>query len=195
MKNSIMLSFLYSQIVFLIFLPVWIELTKHLHPIVIAVVWFCISMLFLVGMSWIKKEQILLPRKILHTSIILYSIGLLVLLFFRPNGSSYGSINLVPFDTISFYLTGKVDFLIAFYNLGANIGLFIPFGLYFRYWNTQSSMKRLLFITLCSISIIECLQLMTKRGTLDIDDIILNILSVWLGYLIHPVIQKVFVVK
>ena len=72
-------------------------------------------------------------KRFLHVLTFLYSIGLLILLFFRPKGSSYGTINLIPFDTISFYLSGNVSYLISFYNLGANIGLFIPFGLYYRY--------------------------------------------------------------
>ena len=46
MKKNIILSFLYSQIVFFILLPVWIELTKYLHSIVIGVVWFLIFFFF-----------------------------------------------------------------------------------------------------------------------------------------------------
>ena len=54
-------------------------------------------------------------------------------------------------------------------------------------------MKQLLFITVCSISTIEWLQLITKRGSLDIDDFILNVLGVCLGYLIYSFFQKVLV--
>ena len=47
MKKSMKISLLYSQIVFFILLPVWMELTKYLHPIVIGVVWFSITFLVL----------------------------------------------------------------------------------------------------------------------------------------------------
>ena len=47
MKKSIKISLLYSQIVFFIFLPVWMELTKYLHPIVVVVVWFSITFIVL----------------------------------------------------------------------------------------------------------------------------------------------------
>lgn len=191
MTKNIRLSFYYSQIVFFILLPVWIELTKYLHAIVIGVVWFCISFAFLFGACWIKKETILLPKAILHIFIVLYSIGLLILLFFRPNGTSYGGINLIPFDTIFFYLSGNVNVFIALYNLAANIGLFVPYGLYYRYLNVVPSWKRLMVITVISISVIECLQFFTKRGSLDIDDLILNVLGVCLGYLIYPLFKKV----
>ncbi|WP_176699601.1 hypothetical protein [Neobacillus massiliamazoniensis] len=60
----------------------------------------------------------------------LYTIAILVLLFFRPNDQSYQSWNLIPFSTISFYFSGKVNWLISFYNLSANIGLFIPYGIF-----------------------------------------------------------------
>lgn len=195
MKKNIKLSFLYSQIVFFIFLPVWIELTNYLHPIVIGVVWFFISFTFLFVVFWINKEEIRISKNILHLLTILYSIGLMILLFFRPNGSSYGSINLVPLNTIYFYLSGNVDFLIALYNLAANIALFIPYGLYYRYISKTSSFKQLLIITLCSITTIEWLQFITKRGSLDIDDLILNVLAVAFGYLIYPLFKRVFVVK
>ena len=84
MKKSIKLSFLYSQIVFLILLPVWIELTLYLHPIVIGVVWFLIFFLVLFGVCLVKKEQIRISKHILHALTFFYSIGLLILLFFRP---------------------------------------------------------------------------------------------------------------
>ncbi|WP_227551583.1 VanZ family protein [Metabacillus sediminilitoris] len=195
MKRNIKLSFLYSQIVFFILLPVWIELTKYLHPIVIGVVWFSIYFLVLFGVLWVKKGKIQLSEHILHVFTFLYSIGLLILLFFRPKGQSYESINLIPFDTIYFYLSGNVNYLIALYNLGANIGLFIPFGLYYRYIKKTPSMKQMLIITIYSISTIEGLQFITKRGTLDIDDLMLNVLGVYLGYFIYPFFQKVLVMK
>ena len=37
---------------------------------------------------------------------------------------------------------------------------------------------------------IEWLQLITKRGSLDIDDLILNVLGVCLGYLIYPFFEN-----
>ena len=195
MNKNIKISFIFSQCVFIILLPIWIELTKYLHPIVIGVVWFIIFFLAVFGVCLVKKEQIRFSKPILHALTFLYSIGLLILLFFRPNGQSYGTLNLIPFDTIHFYLSGNVGYLIAFYNLGANIGLFIPFGLYYRYIKKTPSMKSLLLITICSISMIEWLQFITKRGSLDIDDLILNVLGVCLGYFIYPFFQKVLVIK
>ena len=195
MKKSIIMSFFFSQSVFIILLPVWVELTKYLHPIVIGVVWFFIFFLALFGVCLVKNEQIQFPKNILHVLTFLYSLGLLILLFFRPKGQNYGTINLIPFNTIYFYLSGNVSFLIALYNLGANIGLFIPFGLHYRYIKKAPAMKQLLIITIFSISTIEWLQFITKRGSLDIDDLMLNVLGVCLGYFIYPFFRKVLVIK
>ena len=195
MKKSIIMSFVFSQSVFIILLPVWVELTKYLHPIVIGVVWFLIFFLVLFVVCLVKNEQIRFSKHILHALTFLYSIGLLILLFFRPKGQNYGTINLIPFNTIHFYLSGNVGYLITFYNLGANIGLFIPFGLYYRYIKKTPSMKQLLILTIFSISTIEWLQLFTKRGSLDIDDLMLNVLGVCLGYFIYPFFRKVLFIK
>ncbi|QED46505.1 VanZ family protein [Cytobacillus dafuensis] len=195
MKKIIILSVLLSQSIFFMLLPIWIELTNYLHSLVIGVVWVLISTLVLFAVCWWKKEKIRLSKRILHVLMLLYSIGLLILLFFRPKGQIYESINLTPFDTIRFFLSGNVDFLIALYNLGANIGLFIPFGLYYRYISKKPVLKKILIITICSISTIEGLQFLTKRGSLDIDDLILNTLGVYIGYYIYPFFQKVLVIK
>ena len=113
MKKSIKLSLLYSQIIFFILLPVWMELTKYLHPIVVGVVWFSITFIVLFVVCWVKKEKIILSKKLLYLLTFLYSVGLLILLFFRPKVQSYGTINLIPFETIQFYLSGNVAYLIC----------------------------------------------------------------------------------
>ena len=63
MKKSIKISLLYSQIVFFIFLPVWMELTKYLHPIVVVVVWFSITFIVLFFVCWVRKEKITNVKK------------------------------------------------------------------------------------------------------------------------------------
>ncbi len=195
MKKSIKLNLFISQFLFLALLPIWMKLTQYLHPLVIGVVWFCwTSFILLIGLL-ATKEKIAISKGILNLVIFFYSIGLLILLFFRPENQYYGSINLTPFDTVLFYLEGHVDLLIAIYNLGANIGLFVPFGVYYCFIKEKPSIRKLLTISFFSISLIEILQFVTRRGSLDIDDLILNLLGVFIGYLIFPILEKVLVVK
>lgn len=195
MKKSIKLNLFLSQILFLVLFPIWMKLTQYLHPLVTGVVWFCWTTIILLIGLWVTKEKITISKTMLDLVIFCYSIGLQILLFFRPENQYYGSINLMPFKTVMFYLGGHVDLLIAIYNLGANIGLFIPFGIYYCFKKDKPRIGPLLTISFFSISLIEGMQFVTKRGSLDIDDLILNIVGVFMGYLLYPFLQRVLVVK
>ena len=195
MKKAIILSVLYSQVGFFILIPLSIQLITHLHPLVIGIVWFCFSSFITFFVFLINKERIVISKQIFHVIIFLYSFGLFILLFFRPENQSYGTVNLIPFETIYFYLSKQSNFLISIYNIGANIVLFLPFGLYYRYLKMNSTMRQLLVIAICSISTIEAVQFITRRGSLDIDDLILNTLGVFIGYILSPFIRKVLIIK
>jgi glycopeptide antibiotics resistance protein len=188
-------SFAYAQITFILSLPIWLKITAYLHPVVVAVVWFCLTISFLFVTSLVKKLKFRIPKTVLHSLTALYSLGLYILLFYRPKNQSYGDINLVPFETVLYYLSGHVSPLISIYNLAANIGLFIPFGLYYCLIKEHPKLTQLILIAICSVSVIEGLQFLTKRGSLDIDDLILNVLGVCLGYLFYPLVTKVLFIK
>jgi len=189
LRKTLVISLLLSVGLFVFLSPILIRLVSYLHPIVLAVVLFCIVGLVLFGVLFIRKETINLPYPLLLGSLTLYTVALLILLFIRPNGQSYNSMNLIPFSTISFYLTGKVNWLVSFYNLAANIGLFIPYGLFLRV-KRISQWKSLLIASLMIVGI-EVLQFGSHRGSLDIDDFILNLLGVYLGCLLFPVVKQV----
>ncbi|WP_456274539.1 VanZ family protein [Bacillus sp. AK031] len=191
MRNVLILT----QIVFLLLTPLWLELTRYLHPFVILIVWVCYSFSLLFVLCLWKQVEVTFSKRLLNILIFFYSAGLLVLLFFRPNNQVYNSINLIPFRTILFYLTGYVDFLIAFYNIGANIGFFIPFGLYYRYMVKQASYTGVILFTTAGICLIEILQFITGRGSLDIDDLLLNVLGAAAGYMLYPFVRRVFKLK
>lgn len=193
MRKSLFISILLSICIFIVLSPVFIQLVLYLHPIVLTVLLFCILVLvfFLVLLS--RKETLEIPYSLFLGLLILYTVALLILLFFRPNEQSYNSINLVPFSTVMFYLSGKVNWLISFYNLAANIGLFIPYGIYLRLINF--SQLKAWMISLLMIACIEILQFVSHRGSLDIDDLMLNILGVFLGYWLYPLFIPVITVS
>ena len=142
-----------------------------------------------VGILFIRKETINLSLPFFVGLLALYTFALLILLFFRPSEHSYNSMNLQPFSTISFYLSGKVNGLISFYNLAANVCLFIPYGIYIGL--KSYSLLKAFLVPLVIISFIEVLQFVTHRGSLDIDDLILNLLGVILGHLLIPIFKKI----
>lgn len=179
MKKPLVFTLLISFGTFIVISPVFLRLVTYLHPIVLAVVLLCIIGMVLFGVLLIRKETIDLPYPLFMGILTLYTVGLLILLFFRPNGTNYHSLNLIPFSTVSFYLSGKVNWLISFYNLAANIGLFIPYGIYLSL--KSYSLLKVFLVSLLTIACLEILQFLTHRGSLDIDDLMLNMLGVYLG--------------
>jgi glycopeptide antibiotics resistance protein len=188
LKKTILISLVVGLSIFIVLSPIFIRLTSYLHPIVLAVVLFCILGLVYFLILLIRKETINLPYSLLFGLLILYTVALLILLFFRPNEQGTNSLNLIPFSTVVFYLSGKVNWLISFYNLAANIGLFVPYGIYLKL-NNYSKLKGLL-ISLLSIGSIEITQFVSQRGSLDVDDLILNLLGVFLGYWLYPLFKR-----
>jgi glycopeptide antibiotics resistance protein len=193
MKKSLLLSFIVSIALFLLLAPVLFQLMVYLHPVVLVVLLFCLVLAVFFLVLFIRKQTLHLPYPKIRILLLLYSIALFILLFYRPSDQIYQSINLVPFSTISFYLSGKVNGLISFYNLAANIALFIPFGIFLKM--KERSIYQLLYIPFLVISSIELFQFFTARGSLDIDDLILNVSGFFLGYLVYPFFTKIFKVS
>ncbi|WP_341278447.1 VanZ family protein [Paenibacillus sp. FSL H8-0537] len=126
-------------------------------------------------------------QKVTAALIVVYTMGLIYAMFFgfgRQAGSSAElRYNIIPFSTIKLYVTNFYhinlgDWII---NMGGNIVVFVPFGLalpiVFRLRLGKTLLSFLLFITL-----LEVLQMLTRRGSFDIDDILMNSVAVVLGY-------------
>ncbi|MFJ8071451.1 VanZ family protein [Peribacillus sp. NPDC096447] len=181
--------------IFLCGLPFFLQLLLYLNYLVIMVVWFCILLFVSFAVLFFRGETIRIPHLLWQAVLFGYSLSLLVLLFFRPEGQVY-SYNLIPISTILSYLSNEMNWLVSFYNLSANVGLFIPFGLYLlSREGKEPSAKRKFLYPLLSISVIEICQFVFRRGSLDIDDLILNMIGVYLGYILHPLFKKVVVFR
>ncbi|WP_066306867.1 VanZ family protein [Bacillus sp. FJAT-29814] len=180
-----------SQLLFTALLPIWLKLLSYLHPVVLPVVWICVTLFVFFAVYYLRKESIHIHAFIIKMALSLYSLGLFILLFFRPANQEYTEINLIPFRTIIHFLSEQGNFLIAFYNITANILLFIPYGIAALMLYKNLSKARRFLTPLVVILLIETAQHLTKRGSMDIDDLILNLLGVWLGYLLYPYINKV----
>ncbi|HYK72062.1 MAG TPA: VanZ family protein [Pseudoneobacillus sp.] len=180
-----------STLLFALFSPIIIQLTYYLHPIVLVTVLVCLWGVVAFLILLIRGESILVLYHRFVWFIIIYTVMLLILLFFRPSNQTYSNFNLVPFSTVQFFLSGRVNLLISFYNLTANVVLFIPYGIYLLARKNKSSILSYFYLPFISISLIECTQFMTHRGSLDIDDLLLNMIGVFLGYLCYPVFKRV----
>lgn len=98
--------------------------------------------------------------------------------------------NLKPFYTIKKF-SKNYDLYIWMINIIGNIAVFIPFGILLPIV-FGGKIKRSLIIFLSGLFILESLQLLTKRGTFDIDDFILNTLGFLIGYLILKILRKLY---
>ena len=109
--------------------------------------------------------------------------------------SMQGSINynLIPFRSMSTQIT-RITQWWALKNLLGNIIPFAPFGflLPITYRKFNSAIK-VLPIGLASILLIEIFQFITKLGSCDVDDIILNMIGIVCGYLTFWVINRIFI--
>ena len=92
---------------------------------------------------------------------------------------SPGTVSLVPFGTFS-------D---SAYILAANVILFMPFGLFAALLWRNFNWKRALLTGGCITLFIESCQLFIGR-TFDIDDLMLNTLGVFCGFLLSPVFRR-----
>lgn len=131
---------------------------------------------------------------------LLYVVLLLWLLFDRnfqwTEGIAYrqqikNNISLIPFRTIRSYWKivclkqyNNVLFYHSVINLAGNIILFIPIGYFLpRLWIKMRKFFPFLLTCTVSICIVELLQFLTLLGSMDIDDLILNLAGMILGYL------------
>ena len=143
---------------------------------------------------------------LLRFLFVVYAAILLWLLFDRTSGwgsdiayveQLRGNMNLIPFHTISNYwkVVKRMEYTSLFYhcviNLGGNIFLFIPIGYFLpRLWPGLRNFFAFLLTCVLSITLVELLQLVTLRGSLDIDDLILNLSGMLLGYLFFIIFKK-----
>ena len=136
---------------------------------------------------------------ILWTVFVIYCASMIWLLFGRTQfnvGKSYWeqvkmNVNLIPFNTISQYaylLIEKTNVHLlphAFINLFGNVVVFIPLGIFLPFLCEKlQSFKWLLLCSIAIILMVELIQLFTLMGSFDIDDLILNLFGIMIGFLL-----------
>ncbi|OCT16774.1 hypothetical protein A8709_07920 [Paenibacillus pectinilyticus] len=100
--------------------------------------------------------------------------------------------NFVPFKTISSYIFHTANQNIVIRNVMGNLILFIPFG----FLLPVITGRNLNFVSLMTISfllslVLELIQLFSRIGSFDVDDLILNTLGALIGFITLNVITKI----
>jgi len=127
----------------------------------------------------VHKEKIVLYKELFMFTALLYAMLLFYVVTFQD--VNYGTDNFIPFKEIMRYEFGTKLFI---KNIVGNIIMFIPFGLIVAYLMKTRKVLPTLFITIVTSTVIEYTQLKIGR-TFDIDDIILNLIGGFLGYMIY----------
>ena len=131
-------------------------------------------------------------RRILITYLIFYILAVIGFTFanFRDNvlidaGISERGINLIPFRTIRQMLISPLGLKVALYNIMGNFLMLTPIAVLLPLINDKFKkiINYLIVIILCSLSI-EIVQYITKIGSLDIDDLMLNVFGSFIIFLI-----------
>lgn len=134
--------------------------------------------------------------------LFLLYMGLMIwLLFFRGRARDPGvdywqavqdNFNIIPFYTIDNYVNVIVNypnsslFVHCFINLAGNVIMFIPAGwLLPRLFAPMRKFFRFLLTCFFSILLVEIFQLFTLLGSFDVDDIILNLVGMTIGFIVY----------
>ena len=75
----------------------------------------------------------------------------------------------------------------VFSNLFGNILIFVPFGFFIAMASSSRSFFKALFNSLGLSLCVEALQLVTRVGSFDVDDILLNTIGGVLGYIVFMI--------
>ena len=100
------------------------------------------------------------------------------------NYYKYGGMNIIPFRTILKYFIDIKQYWPRFFiiNIFGNIVVFMPVQYFMIKVFGKLSFKKYLLINIIMISLIEILQFATSCGSLDIDDLILNVFGMSIVY-------------
>lgn len=141
-----------------------------------------------------QKTWILWGGRVLF---FLYLMGLCYFLFFAENygrilGQSNYRYNLVPFREISrFWTYRNILGIYSFLNLVGNVLIFVPAGFFIPIlWKKKRSFLFTVCVTFEMSLLVECLQLILRVGSFDVDDLILNTLGGILGYLLLTILNR-----
>lgn len=143
----------------------------------------------------------------LYIVFFLYVALMLWLLFGRSNRYTEGieytqqlknNMSLKPLFTIKnyFYVVTHHSPQSSLYrhcliNLIGNVALFIPAGVMMPVlWKRMRNFFLFLLMCILAIALVEGLQLVTLLGSCDIDDLILNLSGMILGYLLYLIFRK-----
>ncbi|MFC4322057.1 VanZ family protein [Litchfieldia salsa] len=132
-----------------------------------------------------RNYIVLISRGLLLTYFIIL-VYWMFLGFSRSQADEY-SYNLIPFSTIKNYFQyfSHYPLLTWSINIIGNVTVFVPFGILIPL-SSKRNMKLVtfIFVFLLGITTLEIMQFITRVGSFDVDDIILNTTGALIGFIL-----------
>lgn len=124
---------------------------------------------------------------------LVYFVVLFYFLFFSEEmGRTYSErayhYNLVPFKEIGRFIKywRVLGMKAVLLNIVGNVAAFVPFGIFLPIYSARSrKLWRTTYYSFELSLLVELLQLITKVGSFDVDDLLLNTLGGLIGFLIY----------
>ncbi len=146
-----------------------------------------------------KKEH----RKLLHgfswVGFVIYLVVMVYFLFFSEQMGRIPSdtyhYNLKPFAEIQRYLNNisVLGIYNVMLNLAGNVICFMPLGFVLPIiTNRNWGIIKVTIISFLASLFVEVLQLVSKLGSCDVDDMILNTLGGFLGYILFVICRGIY---
>lgn len=133
---------------------------------------------------------------------MLFVIYMVVLVYFLIFSDGFGRgqydtmrYNLEPFLEIKRFIKYRelLSTESVMLNLVGNVVAFMPYGMLIRWVRNRKTNVFVAFLYSLAFSLcIEWIQLVTKLGVFDVDDIIMNTLGGVLGYLVYWILACIF---
>lgn len=143
-----------------------------------------------------KQKKIRSTRFLIFVfwALLFFEITFLITIFRREPGTEYHSGEIVPYIFTGNIYGDVYDRRQTIYNF-LNIVLFVPIGFFLRGLRTDSrGIKDACITVLLGFLFsffIECVQLITKRGNFELNDIVTNTLGAFLGIIIFELLRGV----
>lgn len=134
-----------------------------------------------------NRQKLVLYKELLGLSFVIYALCLFQVVTFQDN-VSWSTNNFIPFREMLRYNIGSHLFV---KNVLGNMLMFLPYGFFVSLYLKNKKPWVTLILTIIASFSIELVQMVIGR-VFDIDDILLNLLGGYLGYLIYFGLSKLY---
>lgn len=153
------------------------------------IILFITIIIIVLRLFYLKKNnlKINLSKEIPYLLFIIYILCIFQIVTVQDVSGYSGGINITFFKELTRY---KIGSRLFYKNIVGNIVLFMPFGFLISYIFKINKKYLILLLVFITSIIIECIQLSIGR-CFDVDDVILNVIGGFLGYIIYSLFNRI----